>query len=321
MDDNNLPSEDDMTSIKSFARYTITLFFLIVLLASFLWGKNIELTSRRLPQGIKVDGQISDWPENSMTFLEEQQATVGLCNDSANVYVLVCSRKPEWARLIRMTGLTVYLDSKGEKQKDFMLRFTGGPTREQISAVSGEKSNAPEREMPQEMRDRMRDREKNFQSKFICFQKDVIADKEIPVDGAEGPAVAFGVDKGFFVYEFSIPLKESGVRSYGLGVTPDKKIGLGLLWGEMDKSDMPEGTGEGRGDRGGMGGGGGMPPGGGGGGRMPGGGGGGFGGRGGEGGGPPGGRGGFEMPKKQEVWLKVQLSGTGAAVAAPSDRK
>ncbi len=318
MNDNNLPSEDDMMSIKRFARYTITLFFLIVLLASFLWGKNIELTSQRSAQGIKVDGQISDWPENAMTFLEEQQATVGLCNDSANVYVLVCSRKAEWARMIKMSGLKVYLDAKGTQQKDFMLKFTGGPTREQIMAAGGEKDTAQRREMPPEMRERIRDREKNFQSKFICFQKDVISEKEIPLDGAEGPAVAFGVDKGFFVYEFSVPLKESGVRSYGLGVAPSKKIGLGLAWGEMDKSNMPEGMGESRGDRGGMGGGGGMPPGGG-----PGGGsgGGGFEGRGGGRGSHPGGRGGFEMPKKQEVWLKVQLTGTGIAVAAPSDKK
>jgi hypothetical protein len=321
MDDNNLPDEDEMTSIKSFARYTIALFFLIVLLASFLWGKNIELTSQRSAQGIKVDGQIADWPENAMTFLEEQQVTVGLCNDSANIYVLVCSRKPEWARMIKMSGLKVYLDAKGTQQKDFMLKFTGGPTREQIMAAGGEKDTAQRREMPPEMRERMRDREKNYQSKFICFQKDVISEKEIPVDGTEGPTIAFGVDKGFFVYEFSIPLKESGVRFYGLGVPPNKKIGLGLAWGEVDKSQMREGMGEGGGDRGGMGGGGGMPPGGGGGG-MPSGGGGGFGGRGGGQGGPPGGgRGGFEMPKKQEIWLKVQLTGTGAAVAAPSDKK
>ncbi|MCX6832267.1 MAG: hypothetical protein NT028_09070 [candidate division Zixibacteria bacterium] len=51
------------------------------------------------------------------------------------------------------------------------------------------------------------------------------------------------------------------------------------------------------------------------------GGGGGFRWRDGEGGGPRGGRGGFEMPKKQEIWLKVQLTGTGAAVAVPSDKK
>jgi hypothetical protein len=314
MDENNLPVEDDMKSVRSLTWYTITLFSLIVLLASFVWGKNVELTSQRPAQGIKVDGQIGDWPENSMTFLEEQQATVGLCNDSANVYVLVCSREAGWARLIRMTGLTVYLDAKGEKQKDFMLKFTGGPTREQIMAAGGEKDVAQRREMPPEMRDRMRGAGRNAEPKFICFQKDVISEKEIPVDGTEGPAVAFGIDKGFFVYEFSIPLKESGVRFYGLGVPPSKKVGLGLVWGEMDKSARPEGMGEG-----GPGGrsGGGMPPGGG----MPGGGGMGRPGGGGPGGGPPGGRGGFEMPKKQEVWLKVQLTGTGSAIAAPSDKK
>jgi hypothetical protein len=27
------------------------------------------------------------------------------------------------------------------------------------------------------------------------------------------------------------------------------------------------------------------------------------------------------MPKKQEVWLKVQLAGTGSAATVPSDKK
>jgi hypothetical protein len=308
MDSLDLQVEDDMSFMRTFVKCMVISLLTMVLLCSLLWGKNTELTSHKAAPGFKVDGKLGDWSEESMTYLEEQQVTVALSNDSANIYVLVCSRKPDIARLIRMTGLSVYLDAKGEKQKDFYLKFTGGPTREQIAAVSGETPSDSSRQRPQEGRGRRGGPDQQREPKFICFQKDVIAEKEIPMDGSEGPAAAFGVDKSFFVYEFSVPLKESGVRFYGIGVPATSKIGLGLLWGEVDRSKMREGMG---GGPGGMGGGGGMPGGGGGGpeGGGPGGGG-GMGGPGGGQGGPPGGgRGGFETPKKQEVWLKVQLAG------------
>lgn len=306
MDARNYQNEDDMKSITSLVRCTLISLAVIVVLAPYSWGKNLEVASQRALSSIKVDGQISDWPENAIHFLSDQEATIGVCNDSEKVYVMVCSRKAEWARLIRMSGLTIYLDAKGEKQKNFMIRFVGGPTREQIMAVSGESRPDSMKQMPPEMRDRMRERDKNFENKFTCFLKDVIVEKPIPMDGAEGPAAAFGVDKGFFIYEFSVPLKESTVRNYGLGVPADRKIGLGLVWGDVDKSKMGEGMPGGGGFHGGFGGGGTPPDGGGGFGGGPGAGGGDRGGRGG-----PGGRGGFEQPKKQEVWLKVQLTTAG----------
>jgi hypothetical protein len=314
MDLFKLQSEADMKSMRSLIRYALISLAALALLASFLFGKNVELTSRPVPQAVKVDGLISEWPEGALSYLDDQEITVGMCNDTQNVYIMLCSRKPEVARLIRMTGVTVYLDSKGEKQKDFYVKLVAGPTREQIQTVSGQTGSDSTREITPEMRDRMRQREANYKPEFLCFQKDVIAEKPIPMDGTEGPAAAFGIDKGFFVYEFSVPLAQSGVRQYGLGVPPNRKIGVGLVWGEFDKDKMRERMGEGGGGDMGQGRPGGMPGGGGEGGR----GGGGWGGRGGGGmrgggggerggmGGPGGGRMG-EMAKKQEVWLKVQL--------------
>lgn len=290
-----------MHALRLFTRRTFVSVVIAVLSAVPSLAKSSELASRPAAANIKVDGKLGDWSEDAMTYLEEPQVTVALSNDSVNIYVLVCSRKADVARLIRMTGLSIYLDAKGEKAKDFYLKFIGGPTREQIASVSGETRGDSSRQRPLEMRGGRRGGpDQQREPQFICFQKDVISEKEIPLDGSEGPAAAFGVDRGFFIYEFSVPLKESAVRYYGIGTTPAAKIGMGLIWGEFDKSKMREG----------MGGGGGMPPGGGGEGGGPGGGGGGMGGPGGGQGGPPGGgRGGFEMPKKQEVWLKVQLAG------------
>ena len=91
---------------------------------------------------------------------------------------------------------------------------------------------------------------------------------EIPADGSAGPAAAFSVDGGFFTYEFSLPLHESAVRSYGLAAVPGQTISIGAHWGggergmNQGRSDMggskmgsPVGGGGGFGGGGGRGGG------------------------------------------------------------------
>ena len=161
--------------------------------------------------------------------------------------------------------------------------------------------------MPAEGRERMRDRDERFENALLCYQKEYLTEKAIPMDGSEGPAVVGAVDHEFFVYEFSVPLAASTLQSFGLGVQPGRTIGLGLMWGGMDGKKMRggmRGMDEGGfpgGDGGDMspGGGGGTPPDGGpGGGRR--------------GGGPMGGT----ESKKQEVWIKVQLADPDASGGA-----
>lgn len=132
------------------------------------------------------------------------------------------------------------------------------------------------------------------QRRFTCAIKDRIEEKGIPTDGAEGPTAAFGVDQGFFVYEFSIPLDEGGVRYYGIGAKPGDKISVGAFWGDMSELRR-------RGDRGG-----GTRPGGMGGGGM----GGRTGGRSGGYGGMGGMRGGDrpDRPEPVEIWIKTALA-------------
>ena len=266
---------------------------LIISFAPSANGADIKINSLWALTSIRVDGVRSDWPEGGMTLLSEQEVSVGVCNDSSRVYVMLCFNKPEWARLIRRAGLTIWLDQKGKKGKDFRLHFVGGPSMKQIVEVSGQKGEEPGRRMPPEMRERMRERDERAEDSFSCYQKEYFVEEPIPMDGAKGPMAASGGDKGFFVYEFSVPMEPSSVKIYGLGMQPGQTLGVGLVWGEFDRKKMEEDRPE-RDDGmmiDGIGGGGmrgGMPEGG-----------------GGFSGGP---RGGGQMPKKQEVWLKVHLS-------------
>jgi len=246
--------------------------------------------SKLVPQGVTFTGKRADFPAGTLAMLEKQEASFGLCNDSQYLYVMLAFRNPMYARAIRRGGLTVWLDANGKKARDFMIKYTGGPTREQMMTLRKQGTEMQERQMPPEMRERMNEMEVDSAPVFLCYQKDRIAEKPIPVDGSEGPSAVFGVDQGFCVYEFKIPLKESAVRSYGMGVKLGQKISVGFFWGEFSQ----ERGGSHMGFSGGMPGGGGMrPPDG-----M---------GEGPRGGGPGGEMRRGQMPQKQEVWVKAKL--------------
>lgn len=261
-----------------------------------------KISSRFATHPITVDGRYGDWNDYPTTFLEEQKAVIAVANDDQNLYLMFRTNDPRWVRTIAMSGLTIYLDPKGGKKKDFFLKFVGGPSREQLRALrKQEVEERPDerRPNPEGMDDRMAERMRDDTIPHLtCYIRDQIEEKEIPLDGTEGPSAAFDTSHAFFVYEFAVPLKASEVRSYGFGAVNNKELSIGLVWGEMERP---------RGDRqradlgfGGPGGG----PGGGMGGGIGGGMGGGMG-RGGGMGGPPGD---MQRPSKQEVWVKTTLS-------------
>jgi hypothetical protein len=278
-----------------FFRWLVALMLPLFVATQFSVAGDEQWDSKLVPQGVALTGKRVDFPAGTLAMLEKQEASLGLCNDSQYLCVMLAFRNPMYARTIRKGGLTVWLDASGKKAKDFMIKYTGGPTREQMMALRKQGTEMQERQMPPEMRERMNEMEVDSAPVFICYQKDRISEKPIPVDGSEGPSAVFGVDQGFCVYEFKIPLQESTVRFYGVGVKQGQKISVGFIWGEFSQ----ERGGSHMGFSGGMpGGGGGMrPPDG-----M---------GEGPRDGGRGGGMRGMQMPQKQEVWVKAKLGVSG----------
>jgi len=266
-----------------------------------------KVTTHWASQPVQVDGDGSDWENYPIKFFRDQEISIGLANDSTNIYVLMRFRDPQWMRTIRMTGLNLYFDNKGGKKKRFTLTYRGGPDPSQLREIDTLGMSQRGMEMPDEMKGRMEEKMRERQGReFVCAIDGEIFDKAIPTDGSEGPSAASGYEAGFFTYEFRVPLQEHVVRFYGINAPPGKKIGIGLVWGDMSelkqnmREDGPRGGRMGGGTPGGMGGG---PPGG------------GMGGPPGGGmGGPPGG-GERSLPEKQEIWIKTQLSNGAASEA------
>ena len=235
---------------------------------------------------IGIDGKAADWADMPVTYFEEEGAALGIGNDSNHLYINLRTRDATQARLVRMTGLTVYLDAEGGKSKDFFIRFRGGPALPEMPFRQGRGNDGSHENKRRGMSQPFTDMPADTINRFTCFQKGNIVEKPIPTSGSEGPAAACDTSMSFYNYEFSIPLWKSVVRYYGLDVKPGQTISVGLVWGDIGnlrgESGPRGGMGgirAGTGARGGKGGG--------------------------RGGGPPPG---IQQPEKQEVWVRTQLA-------------
>ncbi len=226
---------------------------------------------------IRIDGKIDDWQNIPVMFYEEEGAAVSFCNDSSWLNIQFRTTDPKWARSIKVSGITLYFDTNGKQNKDFFIKYQGGPPMNELM-----------NKLPARMKEKMPHIGSDPITQFSCYIKNRIIEKPIHTDGSEGPAAAYDTSYGFYCYEFRLPLEESTIRYYGLGIEPGKPISIGVEWGAMGdmKNSRPDMNERSIGMDGGRGGG-----------RM--------------GGGPRGGgrksnRG--EMPSKQEVWLQCRLA-------------
>ena len=287
-----------MVSKRTFGQVGVLLAAMLFMAGTSRGNDKVKVTSAVADTIMNVDGHANDWPEASLKYFPDQEAVIGVAHDSTRLYLLVRFRDEKWVRVVGMAGLKWKFKGSGDSAQTVVLNYRGGTPAMPMNS----ERRGPTEENPPPSDSDGPGWGPSDQRTFTCSIVDRIAEKEIPTDGAEGPAAAFANDQGLYTYEFSIPLAKGAVRFYGLGITAEDRLTVDATWGDLSEmrkrmhrpDDMPQG---------GMGGG---PPGG-----MP-------GGRGGviPGGGMPGGGmqgGGMErrrpeMPKKQEVTLQIEFA-------------
>ncbi len=281
------------------------MYFLSTFFVLFYGCRTIPYDGNWIEDPIKIDGDFSDWEKIPAQFFEEQNVLMAACNDADNLYLAFRFREPKWAMAIQMTGLTIWLDTKGKKNADFGIRYTGGPGREKFDGQKRDRQNMPAGNM---LDDKMRQMERKMPDssrQFMVLNSEWwYKEQAIPIDGSRGPSVRYRFENDMYTYEFSIPLASSVEPLFGIGTSPGNILGIGLNWGKMEMGRPDKGM-----DRGGIRGGisGGGEDGG-----FPGGMGGGFpgGDMGGGGGRPSGGMrpNNSDMPEEQKIWIKTSLA-------------
>ena len=264
------------------ASLSITFVFAILLAGC---GK-LELNSHWRSRLVIIDGLNSEW-EGAGTYLEDENAFIGLVNDEEYMYVCLASTNREIQTQMMRRGFTLWFDPDGGKKRLFGIRFPLG-MQEMGVPMRGRGSERDLEELRQSFEESMAELEILGPGKDEC--------RRLQVADAEGIFVKVRTLRGGFVYELKVPLAQSEQHPFAIGAEAGNTIGLGLETREINRDMFRERVG------GGMRGGGGLR--------------GGRGGRGGSrGSGMP--RGGTrpEMPKSLKIWATVQLVSADASSA------
>jgi hypothetical protein len=226
----------------------------LVTLTMFTGCKSENLECPWTKEPIKIDGQAADWTNLPKLYFKDYGASIGVCNDADNLYVLFRFNNHQWLPLLRNGGLTIWLDKTAKDKKDFGIRYFGKLPFDstQISRWHhrrpGMESN-PEGNMPPRL-------ERTIEEIIVLNGKNQI--NSISPDGSYGVYASIGQEEGIFSYEFAIPIRNLDPLKYNIGSEPGRKVSLGFEITGMDRGDFESPRGE-RGDAMG-GGGGGMPP-------------------------------------------------------------
>ena len=203
----------------------ITIGFVVLLAAC----GNEEFKSKWRYNEIIIDGSNRDWID-SLIYNKKNDIAIGVVNDETDLYINISSTDRAMIQKIMRGGLTVWFNTKGNKDKTIGIRYPIGrdggapmfPER-----FEGYENNKYPGNSPIE----------SFETGWGEFE--LIKDKEnmalrIPIENEIGIEVGNSFYEGMFVYELKIPLNENPDSPYAIGVSTSELIGIGFETGKME---------------------------------------------------------------------------------------
>jgi hypothetical protein len=213
--------------------YNVEIFLSFIVLSTIIGcsQNTLEMQSNWTPELIEIDGYLYDWTDKPMTYFKDEEVSLGILNDNENLYVLFCFRNDQWAQLIRMGGVTLWFDNKGEKNKDFGIRYKGGPPPAEIH---GDRRVQIEN-LPGEQRERFKESQ-GQESQLIIIDK---GKHTITIPGgSHGVSVNSSISQGLYIYEFRVPIKDKEKEYHSINTQPGQTIDVGFEWGLSEDEIM-----------------------------------------------------------------------------------
>lgn len=211
---------------------------------------DVVLQSRYRTDPIVVDGHYDDW-HGHMQFVEKADLSVGVTNDETDAYVIIAIGDREVQRKIMMTGMFLWFDPAGGKDRQFGIHYPLGIS-DAADFMKPQRTGAGD---TRKLRDKLRE-ESLDEAELIGAAGTARVTRA--TSNLPGVEVRASHEKGVMVIEYRVPLASAADQPYGIGAEPGQTVGVELVTPEVDLSamqeEMREQRGEGRE--------GGMPPGG-----------------------------------------------------------
>ena len=217
-----------MLSQKWVAGTVFSLVLLFLALPAFSKDKTAEsLWAATQPT---IDGLAEEW--SGATFLTEENAGADLAfrNDADFLYALLVVKDKQHLSSLDLTGISVFLNAEGKKNKDRKLHFYKKvATAQELIQVLEKSGQILTEEKKAEL----------FSRKgYILYQCELVEGKKVvPVETASSsqpwpPMFKAHADGERTVFEFRFPLSRENQAS-GIGVSSGGNLKIGLEWGGL----------------------------------------------------------------------------------------
>ena len=251
-----------MEKIRVSKIFLISVLVLAIVLVARAKEKSVDSIWAAAP--LKVDGLADDWESDPFHVEKKVKAEYAFRNDSDSLYVFFKFNDAKYLSSIEITGMVLWIDIEGKKNKDLGVKFTKKKISadEYISILEKKQGSIND-----EQKESLRASEFYFISEAEAVDKKGNPLKQNEGDEAvKGAAFNVSVQQDAVTYEFRVPLKNLIKAISESDAEPGEVLGVGFEWGGLTdemrkaymKGDASGGTGRMGISEGGRGGGGGQ---------------------------------------------------------------
>jgi hypothetical protein len=180
-----------------------------------------------------IDGQADDWAGVPRGLDKSTRVEYAFRNDAENLYGLCVFKDPKFLSTIKATGLIVYFDTSGKREKERGIRF--------IQKTVGADELLATLEKQGQVLTEERKQESRAQSSYFLFDCSVVDGQGNILGPAVGtgaslpPVFRLGRSGQEMVYEFRVPLGKRQDHPAGIGTAPGQSLQVEFEWGGLTK--------------------------------------------------------------------------------------
>ena len=181
---------------------------------------NLQFKSGWKDKDIKIDGRSDDWI-GSLTYVDKQNISLGVMNDTDYLYVCLAAEDQAMIRRILRQGMILWFNPEGGKNKTLGIKYPVGrqvmPPEEREMKRPGSEAS-PQKKRPAAI--------------SISNELEILQDSKVPIttsiDNLKGIQISLKRSTGLIVYELKIPLKANPDLPFAIGTQQGSEIGIGI---------------------------------------------------------------------------------------------
>ncbi len=204
------------------------------------YGKDRPVDSRWAASPLTIDGLPDDWEGDPFHMEKKVKAEYAFRNDSDTLFVFFKFNDVKYLSSIEITGMTLWVNTGGEKNKDAGIRFTKKRiSADEYIALLEKQQGAVSDEQKESVR---------ASAFYFISQAEAVDKKGNPLerqedaDAAKGAAFNVSVAQESVTYEFRVPLAILAGTGPDSAAKSGEAVSVGFEWGglteEMRKAYM-----------------------------------------------------------------------------------